>query len=526
MKISVRRGSRSWIIVSDRDEWALAKMARKCPPARHDRALVYSATPANIRFWQAQNTHIDNVPAWNELLALADEHDRRAAGLATLAQRSEPDGFHGQLRPFQKEGLDFLCKAAPNGCLLADEMGLGKTVQALAYLQSERPFPAVVVSPLVTLENWRREISNFTDLSCRVIRSGRPKPLANQRTLYGPQVHEIIIINYELVHKRIDDLIELAPGTVIFDEAQALRNRSSQRYDACARLAAAAGARVALSGTPIYNNAPDIHSMVDALTPGALGTLGEFGGRYADPRSARLSERLRAWGMLRRLKADVAADLPPKTRTQNTVAVGAEYAQKLKDMYAGMEPSLLDRAGPQFNTAMLHMRTTERQVAGLAKAPFAAKYLQDFLADSADPLVVFCHHHAVHAILLDALRGYNPASIIGTQTYDERQKAIDGFQSGANRVIICSLRAGNVGISLTRASSVVFVELDWSPAVHRQAEDRLHRVGQQSPVSVYYLVGAGTFDETLVGALVTKTEQADGALGDPKEKLLALVRSK
>ena len=147
------------------------------------------------------------------------------------------------------------------------------------------------------------------------------------------------------------------------------------------------------------------------------------------------------------------------------------------------------------------------------------EYIKE-LMDIDEKIVVFVHHIAVHEILIRGLSEFYPLQIIGGQKDTQRQHAIDKFQNDKNyKLIICGIRAGNVGINLTAASYVIFGELDWSPSVHKQAEDRLHRIGQKKPVFAHYLIGNNTMDETISGKLTDKALEIDAVLGDKIEKL-------
>ena len=166
--------------------------------------------------------------------------------------------------------------------------------------------------------------------------------------------------------------------------------------------------------------------------------------------------------------------------------------------------------------------SSERQSAGIAKAPFVVKYIKE-LMELDEKIVVFCHHRIVHEILMKGLSEFNPCHIIGGQTDNQRQDAIDTFQNtdpgeimtwNKRNLLIAGIRAGNVGINLTAASYVIFAELDWSPAIHRQAEDRLHRIGQRKAVFAHYLVGEETLDDTIVNVLVDKSLEIDAIMGD------------
>ena len=154
---------------------------------------------------------------------------------------------------------------------------------------------------------------------------------------------------------------------------------------------------------------------------------------------------------------------------------------------------------------------SERQAAGLAKLKHVTNFVNDIM-EIEESVVVFCHHRAIHDLLHQHLAKYNPASIIGGQSDKKRDNEITRFQNGETKLMIAGLRAGNVGINLTKASYVIFAELDWSPAIHRQAEDRLHRIGQKNTVFAYYLVGNGTLDEHVVDILTDKTFEIDSIL--------------
>jgi len=135
-----------------------------------------------------------------------------------------------------------------------------------------------------------------------------------------------------------------------------------------------------------------------------------------------------------------------------------------------------------------------------------------------ESVVVFCHHRAIHSLLNEKLNRFSPATIIGGQTDKFRQEQIDKFQNGETKLLIAGLRAGNVGINLTRARYVIFAELDWSPAIHQQAEDRLHRIGQKNTVFAYYLIGNGTLDDHVASVLVDKSFEIDSIMDDKIEK--------
>lgn len=429
------------------------------------------------------------------------------------------------------------------------------TVETLAYLATQPDaFPAVIVAPLVTLTNWKREIEKFLRLDHSVntqqkldgIEKSIPVvEIIREGKLSTLKPADFYVINYDLMTKRFPNLAEINPRTAVFDECHALRNSSTKRYEACNAMAYLPSVRyrLGLSGTPLYNRGFEMFSIIEVLKAGLLGDAGEFYRRYCDrwnsgmtkeEAKSGLSEFLKKSIMLRRKKAEVLPDLPDKIKMKQTIDIDREkYHSELKKLYKEIDliraqmlsGSLTEDSKKEglfaVNKKIREMTLAERQIAGIAKAPFVVKYLLEMFEDYEDEkFVVFCHHLTVHKILLDGLWKFNPVQVIGGQSDKERQAAIDSFQNDKKtRVIICGLRAGSLGINLTSAAYVIFAELDWSPSIHAQAEDRLHRIGQKQKVFAHYLEGAGTFDEILSQILMRKTLVISDVMGEKMEKL-------
>nr|AIF02761.1 SNF2-related protein (SMARCAL1, HARP) [uncultured marine thaumarchaeote KM3_15_A07] len=443
--------------------------------------------------------------------------------------------FRGKLLNFQKMGLDFLLKSSGNA-LLADDMGLGKTVQTLAYIASEKQsLPVLVVAPLVTLTNWQREIERFMKKKSKngritengvptitSIRSGKQKELAG---------YDFYLINYELLYKRQIDLSKLKTRTLVCDEVQHLRSKTTQKYSAVKKLAGMKSVkyRVGLSGTPIYNHGSEIWPIVDILKPGLLGNFKEFCEYfcYQDERgkaivvpSKRDSLRhvLQRDVMLRRKKSDVLKELKDKVRYKETIDADETYYKKeLNKIWNKLEEEQ-QSAETEFSKFASYQRAiqSERQAAGVAKLPHVIDFVKNIM-EIEESVVVFCHHKYIHKLLHESLQEFNPASIIGGQRDKVRQENIDCFQNGDTKLLIAGLRAGNLGINLTRAKYVIFAELDWSPAIHRQAEDRLHRIGQMNTVFAYYLIGKSTLDEHVANILVDKSYEIDAIMDESSD---------
>ena len=449
-----------------------------------------------------------------------------------LKRAKTGEQFRGKLMNFQKEGLDFLLKSSGNA-LLADEMGLGKTVQTLSYVSTEKQtFPVLIVAPLVTLNNWEREIQKFLKKKSRngrilesespsvtLIRTGKSKELP---------VSDIYVINYELLLKRSDDIEKVGIRTIVCDEVHNLRSKTTQKYKAVKKLAASSTVhyRIGLSGTPIYNRGSEIWPIIDILKPGLLGSFKEFCEYFCyvndkgkaivlENKRASLRNELQKHVMLRRKKADVLKELKDKVRYKEVIAADNEfYLEELDKIWKKLEAEQKE-AQTEFSKSASYHRAiqSERQIAGLAKLPHVINFVKNIM-EIEESVVVFCHHKVIHKLLHESLQEFSPVSIIGGQSDNLRQDQIDKFQKGESKLMIAGIRAGNVGINLTRAKYVIFAELDWSPAIHRQAEDRLHRLGQKNTVFAYYLIGNGTLDDHVASILVDKSYEIDAIMDE------------
>ncbi len=451
-------------------------------------------------------------------------------------QRAKPGPqFRGKLLNFQKEGLDFLLKSSGNA-LLADEMGLGKTVETLAYLSREKQaYPTLVIAPLVTLNNWQREIGKFLKKKSRngrivendvpssiIIRRGKTEELGK---------FDFYIINYDLLYKRYHDLSKIGIKTIVCDEVQYLRSKTTKKYSAVKKLAALPSIkyRIGLSGTPIYNRGSEIWPIVDILRPGLLGSFKEFCEYFCfvnekgkaivlETKRESLRKQLQKYVMLRRRKSDVLKELKDKVRYKEVIDADTNYYfNELGNIWEKLEAEQKE-AKSAFDKSASYQRAihSERQAAGVAKLPHVINFVKNIM-EIEESVVVFCHHKSIHKLLNQNLSEFLPATIIGGQSDKFRQEQIDSFQNGQTKLMIAGLRAGNVGINLNRAKYVIFAEMDWSPAIHQQAEDRLHRIGQKNTVFAYYLIGKGTLDDHVANVLVDKSFEIDSIMDDVKE---------
>ena len=530
----------SWKITGDR---AVSMISRLVPEAWYGENVDEVIVPDSTESVKQIKLIMDRYPL--EILSKSTWQRKIVKTLAPkpvlppvrhkLKRAKTGNQFRGKLLNFQKEGLDFLLKSSGNA-LLADEMGLGKTVQTLSYVATEKQtFPMLVVAPLVTLNNWEREIEKFLKKKSRngrivesqsptvtLIRTGKSKDLPKT---------DIYVINYELLFKRFDDLSKVGIKTIVCDEVHNLRSKTTQKYKSVKKLAALSSVcyRIGLSGTPIYNRGSEIWPIIDIIKPGLLGSFKEFCEYFCyvnekgkaivlENKRASLRNELQKHVMLRRKKSDVLKELKDKVRYKEVIASDTDYyLDELDKIWKKLEEEQKDAESAFSKSASYHRAIqSERQIAGVAKLPHVINFVKNIM-EIEESVVVFCHHKVIHKLLHESLQEFSPVSIIGGQTDSFRQDQIDKFQKGESKLMIAGLRAGNVGINLTRAKYVIFAELDWSPAIHRQAEDRLHRIGQKNTVFAYYLIGNGTLDDHVANILVDKSYEIDEIMDESSD---------
>ncbi len=461
-----------------------------------------------------------DMARWEEALAQAREYVVRREEARRMPQRvtPSPTTFLGRLTPFQEEGLAFLLRADRG--LLADEMGLGKTVQALAMLSEAGAYPALVVAPPHLMHNWQNEIARFvtrpdgSPLRVHVIHGLKPYPL--------PET-DVYLMHYLLLRGWKEALPEAAIPTVIFDEVQELRHSGTEKYSAASLLAEAARKVVGLSGTPIYNRGAEIWNVVNILDYHFLGDYESFTrewcygyGNQIVAKPELLGQKLRDEGMmLRRTKQEVLKELPPKRRLVMEIdSDDGVYKKLMQPVWEALHQLKSSPEASPSQRALWEMavETGERQATGIAKAPYAAQFVRALL-EAGERVLLFAHHHEVMDIYRRELKAFSPGFITGRETPAMKERSVERFMTGKTDLCCISLRAA-AGLNLQRASCVVFGELDWSPAVHSQAEDRAHRMGQTDSILCYYLVSREGSDQDMQDALGLKVSQFVALMGD------------
>ena len=489
----------------------------------------------NIRFLPSQALLLDALLA-ETVIERDPELGRLKERLETfegIAPATEPKGFKGTLRRYQREGLgwlSFLAEMSFGGCL-ADDMGLGKTVQVLALL-AERGVavtgrPSLVVSPRSVLDNWLAEARRFTPGLRALAYHG-----TDRSRLQGSLAeHDLVITTYGTLRRDITLLKGIPFDYVILDEAQAIKNPSSQSAKSSRLLEASH--RLALTGTPVENHLGELWSLFEFLNPGMLGRLPELAeaaqSQRPDEDTLRLVARALRPFLLRRTKEEVLPDLPEKTEQTLTCELGTKQRKlydELRDHYRvsllhGLDEAGLRKARLQVLEALLRLRQAachpglidvERSDEPSAKLETLLEQLEEVL-DEGHKVLVFSQFVSLLKIVRQRLdeRGVTYEYLDGRTR--SRQPRIDRFQEDPDcHVFLISLRAGGLGLNLTAADYVYILDPWWNPAVEAQAIDRAHRIGQTRPVFAYRLIAADTVEEKILALQDKKRELADAIL--------------
>jgi superfamily II DNA or RNA helicase len=494
-----------------------------------------------VRFRPAQALLIDALLQSKARHADEGFNDlRRRIADAAPEPRQEPPTFGAELRPYQRAGLGwlhFLRTTSLGGCL-ADDMGLGKTVQALALLEELRADgvtrPSLVVAPRSLLFNWASEAKKFAP-QLRVVEHHGSEREKNVFTDC-----DLVLTTYATMRLDIAKLSEIDFEVVILDEAQAIKNASSQVAKASRLLRGRH--RLALSGTPIENHLGELWSLFEFLNPGLLGSTRLFTRTFAakttpPERREALARALRPL-ILRRTKEQVAPELP--ARTEQTLYCELEGKQKklyddLRDHYrqallGRVRQSGIEKSRMQILEALLRLRQAAcdpglidpNTDASSAKVELLLDELRDVLA-SGHRALVFSQFTSFLAIVRAALDAQGIEYLYLDGKTADRQSLVERFQSADGPpLFLISLKAGGLGLNLTNADYIFLLDPWWNPAVEAQAIDRAHRIGRTRPVVAYRLIARDTVEEKILELQAQKRELAESILSEDNSVLRKL----
>jgi superfamily II DNA or RNA helicase len=466
--------------------------------------------------------------------------ERARVRLAPLRPVAPPAGLQATLRPYQAEGVAFLQRLAEEGGggVLADEMGLGKTLQTIAHVCVEHAAgrldaPALVVCPTSLVGNWAREIARFAPALRVVILHGTER---HGRWRDVPDAH-FVITTYPVLVRDEERFAQQRFHVAVLDEAQAIKNARSQARRAVEHLDA--GHRVCLTGTPVENHLGELWSIFDWLLPGLLGDQLAFRRFWRQPIEQRGdAERLAALReavaphVLRRLKRDVAKELPPKTELRVPVELCAAQRELYESIrlaaHADVRKAIRAKGLAASAVTILDALTKLRQVCcdprlvamdsacgvgDSAKLDALLAMLTEQLAGG-HRILVFSQFTSMLALVADALRARGVGYLMLTGQTRERQRVVDAFEEGRADVFLISLKAGGTGLNLTSADTVIHYDPWWNPAAQAQATDRAYRIGQRRPVFVHNLYVAGSVEERVLGLQERKRWLSTTLLGD------------
>ncbi len=514
----------------------LQEVLLDCAPRQH--AQGYRVNSAQAGFLEATLRQHDNwgvhaPAAWRERAA-------KQRGDAQLACPPLGD-LEGVLRPYQKQGVAWLQFLRENqfGGILADEMGLGKTLQALAFLRWVRQAepgraPMLIVCPTSLIFNWVAEAAKFT-------------PSLKVLALHGPDRHtrfsqipqnDLIVASYALIRRDAERYREHEFDTVVLDEAQHIKNRRTQNAQAVK--AVRCRHRLVLTGTPLENSVLDLWSIFDFLMPGYLGAAQDFRERYEIPitrekhaeSQARLGRRLRPF-LLRRLKKEVAADLPDRLEQVAFCELTADQRGVYQQFLDATRKEVLGTAGAQTAgrsrmlvlSALLRLRQVCCDLRLLpleginpenasGKLEMFSELLEEVI-DGGHRVLVFSQFVSMLSLLKEELTANEVEFCYLDGSTTNRGEVVQRFQSNAAiPVFLISLKAGGVGLNLTGADTVIHFDPWWNPAVEDQATDRAHRIGQTRVVTSYKLIARDTIEEKILTLQNRKREIIRATIGE------------
>lgn len=429
-----------------------------------------------------------------------------------------------------------------------DEPGLGKTLQSIATINLANAFPCLVICPSSLKINWMREWEKFTDKKAMVLTD---KVRDTWTFFYQTGMHQVFIVNYESLKKYFVQRIKKAEGwtlrdvefrnsinlfkSIIIDESHRCKSASTQQAKFCKGICTGKEWVIELTGTPVVNRPKDLIPQLAILNRMEdFGGYKEFVNRYCSGQreASNLKElNFNLWQhcMFRREKSLVLTDLPDKIRQVNTCEITnrKEYMDAERDLimylqkYKDADDEKIEKA---LRGEVMVKIGILRNISARGKVRDVIEFVKDF-RENGKKIILFCSLHEV----VDQLKRYFPTavSVTGRDSLDEKQRAVDAFQNNPKAdIIICSIKAAGVGLTLTASSNVAFVEFPWTYADCCQCEDRAHRIGQKDSVTCYYFLGRRTIDEKVYRIIQEKKNIANAVTGsteDIEENIVDMV---
>jgi SNF2 family DNA or RNA helicase len=420
-----------------------------------------------------------------------------------------------ELFSYQKKGVRKITHFKGRA-LLADEMGLGKTLQALKWIAENEAYPAVVVCPAFLKAVWEREASHHLDVRSEICEGKSPPKVGRLH-----KVPKLTIVNYEVLSSWKDYILKMNPKCLVIDECHYIKNRGAQRTRATRQVAKNVPHVIGISGTPLKNRPVELFPVLNLIDPKRWPSFMAYAHRYCKPRRTpwgwdfrgaqnleELNRVLNSSCMIRRLKADVLSELPPKRRMVVPLDIDnrGEYEEAVDDFLKWLQKQGTEKVKKAVKALELVRLGYLKRLAAKLKLKRVYEWVDTYLEGSTEKLVVFAQHLDV----IDKLSSKYKNSVVvdGRVNVKKRKFLIHKFQNDPSiRIFIGNTQAAGVGINgLQVANSLAFVEMEWTPGDHMQAEDRVHRIGQTKQSTVYYLVAKDTIEERLCSLIQAKAD--------------------
>ena len=548
----------AWIELRPSDLKNAEKFCAADPPLSLDDALRLTASEGDT----LMRLPVHRFEAGPRLQAVLEQYHQQKAPDPLAA----PEGFEGQLRPYQERGLGWLAflHRFDQGACLADDMGLGKTIQLLAFLQhlkaeQELKRPVLLVAPTSVLTNWKREAAQFTPELQVLEHYGSKRASTDAALKKALKSVDLVLTSYGLLQRDSELLGNFDWQGLVIDEAQAIKNPSSKQSKAARSLARPSRQsrfRIALTGTPVENRVSELWALMDFLNPRVLGEEDFFRQRYRLPierygDTASLKDLKARVGpfILRRLKTDksIIADLPEKLELAEWVELSGEQAKLYRKTVDDTLEAIQRAPLGQRHGQVLGLLTKLKQIcnhpalllgeeevgADFASRSAKLQRLEEILEEvmeAGDRALLFTQFASWGHLLKTHLQQHwrqEVPFLHGGSSKNERQAMVDRFQQDPRgpQLFLLSLKAGGVGLNLTRASHVFHIDRWWNPAVENQATDRAYRIGQTQRVLVHKFITTGSLEEKIDRMIQEKASLAADIVGSGEEWLGGLELS-